>query len=102
MTLPCLCVNYDAPPMRLVTLIAKHYTLDIRSSGTSWGITFSLGKGVIASVIMSEYAYCAPREYRNNIDDYAAVPYTPLTPPTNLPVMRLWQTTILKETKQRQ
>lgn len=73
MSLPCLCVNYDAPPMRLVTLIAKHYTLDIRSSGTSWGVTFSLGRGVIASVIMSSYAYCEPREYRNSIDDYTEV-----------------------------
>lgn len=73
MTLPCLCVNENAPPMRLVTLIAKHYTLNIRSSGTTWGITFSLGKGVIASVIMSSYAYCEPRAYCQNIDDYTEV-----------------------------
>ncbi len=73
MTLPCLCVNYDAPPMRLVTLIAKHYATSLRSSGTNWGITFSLGRGVIASVIMSSYAYCEPRTYCQNIDDYTEV-----------------------------
>ena len=73
MSLPCLCVNENAPPMSLLTLIAKHYVIDLRSSGTSWGILFSLGKGVIASVIMSEYAYCEPREYCNSINDYSRV-----------------------------
>lgn len=28
---------------------------------------------MIASVIMSSYAYCEPREYRNNMDDYTEV-----------------------------
>lgn len=73
MSLPCLCVNENAPPMSLLTLIAKHYATNLRSSGTNWGITFPLGKGVIASVIMSSYAYCEPRAYCESINDYTEV-----------------------------
>jgi hypothetical protein len=73
MTLPALCTNYDAPPMSLLCLITKHYVIDIRSSGTSWGVLFSLGRGVLASVIMGPYAYSEPREYRNSLNDYTEV-----------------------------
>lgn len=73
MTLPFLCVNYDAPPMSVTTLMSRHHLVNLKCSGSIWGMRFYLGGGIVASIIMGNHAYCEPRKYNQDINDYTRV-----------------------------